>query len=328
MEVTGDTALWQAVYDSPDDDAPRHVLADYLQECGDPRGELIALQLYRSTSQVGPDVTGRVTGRLTALVRKWGEGWLGQLGPLARHATIERGFLQSITLTYVSRSRNWLEIFADPSFGTVEKIDVSYQPELFAMLMASPASRNLRELTIHSEEFWHILEANPPPRLAQLICTTYEAGFVNHVLPFVERSPGITTLGFDRWMLSHLSPRLRERLTGIICQVNFDDAVRLWDDLPTLRSLMASQPFPNYVINRLELVRTENQEFVRIEKDAIGYGVTHKETTALLLQLPQRFRVIELIDNRPLAKWIRAHHGKRFTIISQPTLYRHVTLQD
>src|SRR5206468_162610 len=37
--------LFAAVAAAPDDDEPRHVLADHLQELGDPRGELIALQL-------------------------------------------------------------------------------------------------------------------------------------------------------------------------------------------------------------------------------------------------------------------------------------------
>ncbi|MBA2541405.1 MAG: TIGR02996 domain-containing protein [Deltaproteobacteria bacterium] len=39
--------LFAAVYASPDDDGPRSVLADLLQEQGDPRGEFIALQLAR-----------------------------------------------------------------------------------------------------------------------------------------------------------------------------------------------------------------------------------------------------------------------------------------
>src|SRR5205085_421060 len=38
-------ALFAQVYAAPDDDAIRHVLADALIACGDPRGELIQLQL-------------------------------------------------------------------------------------------------------------------------------------------------------------------------------------------------------------------------------------------------------------------------------------------
>src|SRR5678816_2068824 len=36
--------LLQSVYATPDDDAPRLVYADVLQQAGDPRGELIVLQ--------------------------------------------------------------------------------------------------------------------------------------------------------------------------------------------------------------------------------------------------------------------------------------------
>lgn len=40
-------ALLEAVRDAPDDDEPRLVFADYLQEHGDPRGELIIVQCLR-----------------------------------------------------------------------------------------------------------------------------------------------------------------------------------------------------------------------------------------------------------------------------------------
>ena len=38
-------AFLRAVKDAPDDDAPRLLLADWLEEQGDPRGEFIRLQL-------------------------------------------------------------------------------------------------------------------------------------------------------------------------------------------------------------------------------------------------------------------------------------------
>ena len=44
----GETELLAEIYAAPDDDAPRLVYADWLQERGDPRGEFIALQLERA----------------------------------------------------------------------------------------------------------------------------------------------------------------------------------------------------------------------------------------------------------------------------------------
>jgi uncharacterized protein (TIGR02996 family) len=46
--VTTEDKLLAEVYASPDDDAPRLVYADWLQERDDPRGEFIALQIARA----------------------------------------------------------------------------------------------------------------------------------------------------------------------------------------------------------------------------------------------------------------------------------------
>ena len=47
-----DDALLAAIYADPDDDAPRHVLADALIDRGDPRGEFISMQLARGRKDV------------------------------------------------------------------------------------------------------------------------------------------------------------------------------------------------------------------------------------------------------------------------------------
>ena len=74
--------LLAAVYAAPEDDAPRFVYADYLQERGDPRGQFIALQL------AGKDVE-----RQAALIAEHGPSWIGDL-PIAPHSVRwERGFI-------------------------------------------------------------------------------------------------------------------------------------------------------------------------------------------------------------------------------------------
>jgi uncharacterized protein (TIGR02996 family) len=69
--------FYDDVYDHPDDDAPRHVLADRLQEHGDPHGELIALQLKRS----GRAPTDEERARELKLIAKHQAVWLGELHP-------------------------------------------------------------------------------------------------------------------------------------------------------------------------------------------------------------------------------------------------------
>jgi uncharacterized protein (TIGR02996 family) len=324
--VESDAALWQAVYDAPDDDAPRAVLADVLQERGDPRGELIALQLREHRG----DASAEASARATQLVKQWGEHWLGALRAITNYAAFKRGCLHQITFANSARSSHWDVLLHDPSFSTVEEIDVRYQDVLFARVLASPASANLRAITINSADGWHGLVEHPPPRLERLSCTTwtqrpgfsmaseYAAGFVDHVLPFVERSPRITTLGLRLEMISQLSPALRARLTGIECEAGWEQALRLWDELPALKSFVVSRPFPNYHLGKIELVRVGEQELVRIDYQGVSWGVTHQQATEALLKLPERFAVLELVGNKQLAKWIRSHHGARFNVIARP----------
>ena len=76
--------LLAAIYAQPDDDHARAVYADHLLEHGDPRGELIALQL-----------AGTEAARQAALLETHGEAWLGSLrGQVVRESVRwERGFV-------------------------------------------------------------------------------------------------------------------------------------------------------------------------------------------------------------------------------------------
>lgn len=78
-------ALHRAVLDNPDDDTPRLVLADHLDELGGgknhARAELIRLQCgyYNRTGDLSRAQQDRVAAavpRVDALLRKWGAGWL------------------------------------------------------------------------------------------------------------------------------------------------------------------------------------------------------------------------------------------------------------
>ncbi len=82
-------ALLEAVYATPDDDGPRLVLADMLQQASDPRGEFITLQCAKTL-----DVDGRK--RLRALFKQHRNRWFGPLEPAIlehKSLTYERGFL-------------------------------------------------------------------------------------------------------------------------------------------------------------------------------------------------------------------------------------------
>lgn len=78
------------VKDDPDDDLARHVLADWLQDQGDPRGELIALDLQRH--QAGEDEE-EIWHRERQLLRVHAFEWIGPWIDLAKSWSFQRGFL-------------------------------------------------------------------------------------------------------------------------------------------------------------------------------------------------------------------------------------------
>jgi uncharacterized protein (TIGR02996 family) len=73
-----------AVYARPDDDGARQVVADWLAEKGDPRGEFIALQLSKQPG----------SKREKELEKKHGRDWLGPLGKVLLRGGVvfRRGF--------------------------------------------------------------------------------------------------------------------------------------------------------------------------------------------------------------------------------------------
>lgn len=109
--------LLEAIWASLDDDAPRAVYADFLMERGDPRGELIALQL-RSEA----DATAKKRER--ALLAKHGKAWLGPLERLLakQGRELRRGFLARGTLELKNRDEKLGRDFHDPCWNTLEDV--------------------------------------------------------------------------------------------------------------------------------------------------------------------------------------------------------------
>lgn len=85
--MSSSDALLSLVYQSPELDEPRLVYGDWLQQQGDPRAELLTLQLE-------PNPSSDVRARATALVRRFGRQWLGPLAPAVATGTerFSRGF--------------------------------------------------------------------------------------------------------------------------------------------------------------------------------------------------------------------------------------------
>jgi uncharacterized protein (TIGR02996 family) len=129
-------ALLARVYAQPDDDSARLVLADHLQEQGDPWGEFIMLQL---TSPAPTD-------RMTELVSRYGAKWQAALEPHIDlgHTRFERGF--PVAVQMIVESGQVLSP-PGPAWATVREIHwAGHEPVEMGAWLAHPHLRGVTRL--------------------------------------------------------------------------------------------------------------------------------------------------------------------------------------
>jgi uncharacterized protein (TIGR02996 family) len=95
--MTHDEAFLQAILDSPDDDTPRLVYADWLDEHGDSaRAELIRVQCRLTGITLDDPALPDLVLREEILLAEHAEEWLGELRRALRRWQFRRGFLHDI----------------------------------------------------------------------------------------------------------------------------------------------------------------------------------------------------------------------------------------
>ena len=137
MDGSDIEALYRAVFAGPADDAPRLVLADALQEQGDPRGEFISLQLQTPRSQ-------RSDRRMQKLLDRHRTQFLRRLQSAVMpdgSQRWERGFLTEASVVLHG------DLVDAPDWATLRKLEV-----LFAgtppVELASPHFRSLKDVAL------------------------------------------------------------------------------------------------------------------------------------------------------------------------------------
>jgi uncharacterized protein (TIGR02996 family) len=161
-------ALWRELHASPDDDAPLSVLADALQLVGDPRGELISLQLPGA----GDDAAR--AARRRALIASCGAAWLGRLASVTGAASFERGLLRRLELSgdRGSSDPSWDALVTHPMLATVtELLPGDVGARVYRRFITSGAMRALR--SIQADLFLRPSEepALLPPAISHVYCS-------------------------------------------------------------------------------------------------------------------------------------------------------------
>lgn len=165
--VPSDDALVAAVHANPDEDGPREVLADFWIERGDPRGELVSLQLKASRGTA----TEKDRKRIAALLRRHEKTWIGAVEAVTKPNRVwDRGFLDVIELRAGTRAAEAirLEAMRSPALATVRVLHHGHASEKIFRDFVK-AAPNVRELHATSKDMLAELLESPPPRLERLV---------------------------------------------------------------------------------------------------------------------------------------------------------------
>jgi uncharacterized protein (TIGR02996 family) len=258
--------LFREVHAHPGADDPRLVLADALLAQGNPRGELIALQLAVVRSPTGDrpgsivpggapsgasDGTGGPRGidrqldRVDQLLRDYGKRWLGTLREVTFRARFERGFLARLELNgrWTATERGWAHHIADPTLATVEDLVPGRSVgEIYARFMTSPAMVALRRIEVFDKPTLDALRETTA-NLVHVAVPRWKVGkyvpeLAFHVLPACERFPALRSFAvYIDGVPSVLASPLFEQLTSLTVAGGLPQGLALWPRLPRTLSL-------------------------------------------------------------------------------------------
>src|SRR5512140_4286 len=233
--------LWDEVIASPSDDGARAVLADLLQAAGDPRGELISLQLLTGEDAVAVDRQDRIQ----LLLRSHLAEWLGPLRDVARAARFDRGFLAALEFDakWPAGSRQWKRPLANRTLMTVTELPHPLSPvadtpgALYARFMTSPVMSALRRVEAFDLGSVIGLETCTAP-LTHVACTirptdTEGALIGERILPECGRRATVTSLAmFAGTFPLVAASRWFERLSTITVACEARRGLALWPRMP------------------------------------------------------------------------------------------------
>jgi uncharacterized protein (TIGR02996 family) len=162
--MTPNEAFLQAILEDPDDDAPRLIYADWLEERGDPRGEFIRLQCDLARMGQGDPRCPALQYQEQQLLGAHRAEWLGPLpqGTILYEPIFRRGFLEAVSL----EPRTFLEL-GEQLFRLHPLRRLSFpgpdEERRFAALAASPLLARLTALCIHgiTDRAAEVLAASP-----------------------------------------------------------------------------------------------------------------------------------------------------------------------
>jgi uncharacterized protein (TIGR02996 family) len=249
-------ALIREIHARPDADDARLVLADALLAEGDPRGELIALQLSiaaaaadRSTAGPADRLVDRSQDRVDQLLREHGKRWLGSLREVTYRARFARGFLGRLELNgrWTATEEGWTRHVVDPTLATVEDlIPGRAVGPIYARFVTSPAMRALRRIEVFDKPTLEAL-CTTSADLVHVACPRWKVGkyvreLAGHVVPACARFAALRSFSvhIDGAPSVIASPWF-ERLTSLTVAGGLTAGLALWPRLPRTMALTVTR---------------------------------------------------------------------------------------
>lgn len=221
-----ETALLAAITRAPDDDAPRLIYADWLQQRGDPRGEWIAVQCALARAPGAPGLLARQT----KLARQHEERWLAELGLLPGEGMFSRGFVERVELPGV-RAGALERLLASPVRDIVVRVgfhgnDAEIEQLTGALARALPPA--FRSLHIDRHAHWAFLHQDRLELAGDTLRVEIDTpGGPRPVLAvlaaLLARAPAVSTLELGFWA------RGRIEIDDVIAVLRDSEAMRRVD---------------------------------------------------------------------------------------------------
>src|SRR5262249_22441200 len=186
------------IIEHPDDDTPRLVYADWLEENGDPdRAEFIRVQIERARLAADDPRQRALEQREEELLQLHRDAWLGALQKLSTELRFVRGFVESIKLGVRQFLSNAEELFSQLPIRYLQLLRLNQTNVDPAEITARPELKRLRGFSLAGGR------ANDE-KMLPLLSAANLAGIEE--LDISGTAPGAKTL---RFLGSDKAPRLR-----------------------------------------------------------------------------------------------------------------------
>ena len=143
-----EAAFLDRVCADPDDDAPRLIFADWLDEHGHPRGEFIRVQVALSRMSAGDPRRDTLADREAALLARFHAPWSDPLRGIAGWTEFRRGFIETVNIDGRTFLRRADDLFRLAPVRHIRFLDVGSTLE---RLTECPQLARLTAVTVYAQ---------------------------------------------------------------------------------------------------------------------------------------------------------------------------------